>query len=462
MSGFLETLKKDYKSELEQIIRQVNDLVASHNLEEALQFGLQFEKKCRLGSDNVTLKEICVYLVQLCFDQNDFPKLNNILLLLNKKRNQSKNVITAIVEKSMGFLLLIAEVSIRTLLIKTLMEITDGKIYVEGESARLHMSMAMIHEAAGDINAACEVIQDVHVETYGSITKVDKAKYIIEQIRLNMLNEDYVRALIHSRKINAKTISEVTPEMQEVKLAFYRLMTEFHSREQDCYEICQCYLKMLEAPMVLSNEDLRAEMINHCAVYLVLSPHDNQVADLLARLLARKEVNETKANLAKQLLTLFTTKEVIPSPFGPVQSLVESVILQTQMHNATNRPNGEAASQLIATIRTRVIQHNVRVMAEYYSCVESDRMASMLQMNNKDELELVLSEMSSESTISASGSIRKPLYVKIDRPNGIISFRPSRPAEAVLTEWTGQVTSLLTLMENTCHLINRENMVHKM
>ena len=44
------------------------------------------------------------------------------------------------------------------------------------------MMMSEIFELEGNISAACEVIQDVHVETYGSISKVDKVYYIIEQV----------------------------------------------------------------------------------------------------------------------------------------------------------------------------------------------------------------------------------------------------------------------------------------
>lgn len=73
-------------------------------------------------------------------------------------------------------------------------------------------------EAQGDIGAACDVIQDVHVETYGSLTKLEKAEYILEQIRLNLLRKDYVRALIQSRKMNRKIIEE---EVQHYPLSSY-------------------------------------------------------------------------------------------------------------------------------------------------------------------------------------------------------------------------------------------------
>jgi hypothetical protein len=43
----------------------------------------------------------------------------------------------------------------RISLIKTLMTICEGKIYVEAESARIHLILAFIYEHDGDINAAC-------------------------------------------------------------------------------------------------------------------------------------------------------------------------------------------------------------------------------------------------------------------------------------------------------------------
>ena len=61
----------------------------------------------------------------------------------------------------------------------------------------------------GDISGACDMIQDVHVETYGSLSKKEKAEYILEQIRLNLLKNDYVRALIQSRKMNRKVYRDV-------------------------------------------------------------------------------------------------------------------------------------------------------------------------------------------------------------------------------------------------------------
>jgi hypothetical protein len=89
-------------------------------------------------------------------------------------------------------------------LIVALRDITDGKIFVESERARLTRLLADIKEANGDVVGAADVLQEVAVETYGALDKKEKADFILEQVRLTLLKKDYVRALIQSRKINRK------------------------------------------------------------------------------------------------------------------------------------------------------------------------------------------------------------------------------------------------------------------
>jgi 26S proteasome regulatory subunit N5 len=97
--------------------------------------------------------------------------------------------------------------------------------------------LAHILESKNDIVGACDMIQDVHVETYGSLTKKEKAEYILEQIRLNLIKKDYVRALIQSRKMNRTILDEIG--MEDVKIKFYNMMVEYHSHDKEVWDICQ-------------------------------------------------------------------------------------------------------------------------------------------------------------------------------------------------------------------------------
>lgn len=55
---------------------------------------------------------------------------------------------------------------------------------------------------------------------------------------------------------------------------------------------------------------------------------------------------------------------------------------------------------------------------------------------------------------------KKMVYARIDRPRGIVSFQKPHNTNAMLTDWSADVGELLKLVETSCHLINKERMVH--
>ena len=203
----LET-KKDFTAEVQAAIPESVTVAQERGLDEAILLLLGVEKKCRVNNDFLNLKEVCLQMVRLCRSKSDWGKLNSTLAIINKRRSQSKLAIGAIVEEATKYLEETPSLDIKIELIKTLKDICEGKMYVEAESANLHLTLALIMETQGDIAGACAMIQDVHVETYGSLSKKAKADYILEQVRLNLLQKDYVRALIQSRKMNRQLLDE--------------------------------------------------------------------------------------------------------------------------------------------------------------------------------------------------------------------------------------------------------------
>lgn len=101
------------------------------------------------------------------------------------------------------------------------------------------------------------------------------------------------------------------------------------------------------------------------------------------------------------------------------------------------------------TLKQRIIQHNLRVVAEHYSSIRSERLAQLLGISASDT-ETYVSELVNQ----------KQLVAKIDRPKGIIQFRLPKEPSDVLQDWSDDVSKLLELVETTSHLIQRENMVH--
>lgn len=110
----------------------------------------------------------------------------------------------------------------------------------------------------------------------------------------------------------------------------------------------------------------------------------------------------------------------------------------------------EERRHLIVLTRLFAQRQNLRVISKYYTRIRTKRLAELLGLS-EDDAERHLSEMVANDDI----------FVKIDRPQGICCFRAPKAPEEVLSEWNHDISKLLSLMEATCHLVGRENMVHK-
>ena len=91
----------------------------------------------------------------------------------------------------------------------------------------------------------------------------------------------------------------------------------------------------------------------------------------------------------------------------------------------------------------------MRIMAKYYTRVHTERMAQLLDLT-KDEAEQFLSNLVSNKTITA----------KIDRLQNIVTFQQNKSPQDTLNEWSFNLNSLMTIINKTCHLINKEETVH--
>eukprot|EP01039_Chlorochromonas_danica_P005272 gene5273-5807_t len=440
--------KKDFTAEVKIALPHSVAIADSQGLEEALAYLLPLEKKCRVNNDFLNLKEVCLQMIRLCHAKQEWEKLNAVLALINKRSAQHKLTLTAVVQEALGYIDSTPSVDLKINLIKALKEVCEGKIHVEGESARLHFMLAKIYEDQGNIAIACDTIQDVHVETYGSLTKMEKAEYILEQVRLNLIRKDFIRTAIQSRKMNLKTIEE--EGFEEIKIRFYIMQVEYHMYQKDAWEVCQAYYKVATTKLKDSiYEAVRKEAIESCIVFLLISKHDNHQSDMLHRLkaLLTTDFRELALDAAfSHSIKLFTTNEIIDSPF-PGQQVIES-------HGSVHKfsaTNPEIAKHFVETFHVRLIEHNLRVIALYYKRIRLGRLQELLRLS-ADELEGHL------SNLSFSGDLR----LKIDRPAGIVTFQHNRQPEEVLSDWSADITKMLSLLESTCHLVNREIMVHKL
>jgi len=154
---------------------------------------LSLEKAARLAEDAPAATAAVTALLDLLKGAGAWPQINETVLLLAKRRGQLKAVVQAFVRQATGFVDAAPGPDAQAELMKTLLAVTEGRIYVEIDRARLTRRLAAAKEAAGDLDGAADLLQEVAVETFGAMAKSEKIDFILEQVRLCLDRGDYVR-----------------------------------------------------------------------------------------------------------------------------------------------------------------------------------------------------------------------------------------------------------------------------
>ncbi|XP_015891007.1 26S proteasome non-ATPase regulatory subunit 12 homolog A [Ziziphus jujuba] len=432
------------------------------NLELQIEQLLNVEKQMRLAGDVAGTKKAVTDILQLCFEARAWKILNEQIVVLSKRRGQLKQAVTSMVQQAMQYIDETPDLETRIELIKTLNNVSAGKIYVEIERARLVKKLAKIKEEQGLIAEAADLMQEIAVETFGAMAKTEKIAFILEQVRLCLDREDYVRAQILSRKISPRVFDADTskekkkpkegdnmveeapadiPSILELKRIYYELMIRYYSHNNDYIEICRCYKAIYDIPSVRENPDQWIPILRKICWYLILAPHDPMQSSLLNSTLEDKNLSEIQnfRLMLKQLVTM----EVI-------QWTALWNAYKDEFENEKNMLGGSLGDKAAEDLKQRIIEHNILVVSKYYSRITLKRLAELLCLSIQ-EAEKHLSEM----------VVSKALVAKIDRPMGVVSFQIAKDSNDILNSWAVNLEKLLDLVEKSCHQIHKETMVHK-
>lgn len=212
------------------------------------------------------------------------------MLLLSKKHGQLKQAVTKMVQVVMGFLDATPNLDVKLSVIHTLRTVTEGKIFVEVERARVTRILSNIKKSQGDLNAAADTLCELQVETFGSMTRREKTEFILEQVALCIERGDWTQATILSRKINRRYFArkpkkspeeieklkkqaeerektrgpdeppmEVDDDVTDLKLRYYEQQIILANHDYKYLEVCKHFRDVLDTESVENNpEQLRA------------------------------------------------------------------------------------------------------------------------------------------------------------------------------------------------------------
>ncbi|KAG7098977.1 hypothetical protein E1B28_000864 [Marasmius oreades] len=450
--------EKDFTPEVEVLLPEAESLVKAGKLQEALDKLFSLEKQTRNAADLASTTRLLKVISQHCYDARDYTQLNNSISTLSKKHGQLKAAIQAMVELSMSWL---EEVRQRDgtkkwlELVHTLREVTEGKIFLETPRARVTLLLSQYHEDLASkakapednrksMETASELLSDLQVETYSSMERREKTEFILEQMRLLIAvarrkdetakdkgkdsttdgESEWVKARVGGRKVNEEFLKE--KDNEDLKLKYYDLMIQHALHYSSYLDVAKYYHKVWETPSIKEDvNDKGKAALEHIVYYVVLASHDNEQSDMLHRLFVDPALE--KLQLHYNLVKCFTTRELMRWP-GIVEIYGE-FLRKTPVFSLEKRWED---------LHTRIIEHNIRVIAAYYTRITISRLTSLLDLTRKQ----------TEETL-ARLVVSKTIWARIDRPAEIINFRSPRSAEDVMNDWSSDMQKLLGMVEKT-------------
>ncbi|GAA5828646.1 hypothetical protein JCM5353_008486 [Sporobolomyces roseus] len=471
-----EALRKqeaDLSPQCDQIIPAAEQLAKDGQTQEAIDKLLILEKQARNASDLSSTSRVLLSITSILFTppSRDLAKLSEYLESLSKKHGQLRQATVKMVEKAMEF---VDELQggEKEKLITTLRDITEGKIYLEVQRARVTRQLATIRENEGKTNEASELMQDLQVETFGSMERREKVDFILEQMRLLKLQGDWEKLAIVGKRINLRWLND-DAENEDLKLRFYSLMI-LHGLHKDAYlDVCKYYRSVYDSPSInsLSSTSTSAEqqqsttttneransLLRNIVFFVVLAPHDNEQNDLLQRVYRDERLKEMKE--CYDLVKCFIDPELRRWP--NIEELYGDALKKTKVFGTSSSigsVDGDIEEPVESgkgekrwkVLHDRIVEHNIRTVALYYTRITLPRLSSFLNLP-PPETEKFLSSLVTSKTV----------YAKIDRPAGIVDFVKPKKGDEVLNEWSSDVGKLMGLIEKSCHLIAKEQAVNQ-
>ncbi|KAF8973597.1 26S proteasome non-ATPase regulatory subunit 12 [Flammula alnicola] len=450
--------ERDFTKEVDVLLPEAETIIKSGKLQDGLDKLFTLEKQTRNAADLASTTRLVKAAVQHCYDAKDYPLLNSTVTLLSKKHGQLKAAVQAIVELSITWLPEIKEQAglERWLeLVETLRGVTEGKIFLETPRARVTLLLSHYHESLSQsgkakdpkesVQTASELLSDLQVETYSSMERREKTEFILEQMRLLIAvarqkdaeaekkegkeslgggEAEWVKVRVGGRKVNEEFLKE--KENEDLKLKYYDLMIQ-HALHHDSYlDVAKYYYKVWETPSIKEDvNDKGKAALEHIVYYIVLAPHNNEQSDMLHHLYADPAL--VKLELHYNLVKCFVTTELMRWP--GIEAIYGEFLQKTPVFSSEKRWED---------LHTRVIEHNIRVVAQYYTRITLTRLTSLLDLTPKQTEQTL-------ARLVVSGTI----WAKVDRPAGVVNFRSKRNAEDVMNDWSSDMQKLLGLVEKT-------------
>ena len=411
----------------------------------------EMEKRARQDNDMDLSLKTCKSIVELLWSERDLPKLAATLKTLTSKRGQLIKSTTTVVRMAMDYIQEIGDLQARMDFVENLKEITEKKIFLEVEYARCCMILVKYNEQnPNKLRDAALIMENVQVETYGSMSQKEKMEFLLYQMKLNLLLDDYTKLYIVGKKINPKTLDKEDFEYE--KLSFNLYSYYFCQNSGDYKELVVC-LQNAYAALKTMNFKVDTQKLDKVLVERFSDLLDkNNITQALLAFKCLEELSETKqdemVNLVKEhevyvlydktlanLLTAFTNKEVF-SCNTSVYNLDQILIFKQDYLNS---------GKFQEALEIQLVKKNLYMVSKYYKTIRLQKL-SVLFDNRIDFVEDQLCKLIQDGLFKA----------KIDRMDMVVNFGTTVNESEAIDKWVDNINGILDLVNFVAERIERE------
>ena len=228
-------------------------------------------------------------------------------------------------------------------------------------------------------------------------------------------------------------------------------MVQYYIHEKQLMQVCKSYQTIFDTfnkadAELLKTLDPTSERkkaaFRNFVIYLLVSPYDNEKVDMLNIVESMYPRELEQEDLLAKFVRKFLTFELLP--FNEDQIEQQMLVFEPFQEGTRNHKNH------LRELLRQLVQHNVRVIEKYYSRIGLERLSQLVGVS-VERAEAELGDMVVNNRISA----------KINRLAGIVVFQQRKKfTNEALDAWNYDLKTTLDKIEQTCHLINREKVVH--
>lgn len=359
------------------------------------------ERIARINGDLKELEEVQSMIISLC--SNDDEIIQTLRLLVNKRKQEPeciKKLIKRVLEthKDVQFL--------KNLLIKVI----EGRMFLEEE--RLSIADQIKSALRNNIQESYDLIKEIPVETFTTVSDKKKNAFLFEQLRLALLLNCLEDAELITRKVRRSTL------MNDELAIFLNYSILLRAAQNRFLDAANLFLE-------LNAIDESKKHVAFGSLYCLLTSclkEERNIVEEKKRLLTRFSEFKNNDEAMRHYLKKFNTDLIIE--FDVVDQIAQTI---AKYNESVDK----------ALLHRSVMEHNFFVVSKFFSKIKIGQMAQLMHVG-EDDLVAFASEM-----VNAKLST-----MKIDQQLMLIFFEDKK--------WNDRVDGVLNKIILASHLIHKQ------